>query len=314
MSPRLDISGPERANGTRIAITMGAIVLGFVLVLWAASALLGQLFAEPALVPPAKTSVATATPEPAISAEETEPPDLVAEPEPSATAPPVAPAVPVAAAPKPVAPASLGVVVIDPGHQAKGDPALEPIGPGATEKKPRVMTGTSGVATRRAESEVVLEIALKLKAQLEARGAKVVMVRTTQNVNISNAERARIGNDAKADLVIRLHCDGSTDRTRTGLSTLVPGPNQWTGPIVAESARAAGFVHRSVIASTGAVDRGIVRRTDLSGFNWSTRPTLLVEMGFMSNAEEDRRLSSPEYQARIVDGIADGAQAYLQSR
>lgn len=209
---------------------------------------------------------------------------------------------------------SLGIVAIDAGHQAKGDSSLEPIGPGAAEKKPRVTSGTAGVATRVPESEITLAVALKLRDQLQARGVTVVMVRTTQDVNISNSERAQVANEAGADLVIRLHCDGSEDRARTGLSTLVPGRNQWTGPIVAESAVAGRSVHAAVIDATGAVDRGVVQRTDLSGFNWSKVPSVLVEMGFMSNAAEDRRLSTAAYQESLARGMADGAVSYLRGR
>lgn len=307
MIPRFEISGPDRANGTRIAITIGAIVVGFVLLLWGASALLGAVFSEPPLTTPdsAESTETTAQP-PAAVAVEPQPAPQVFETSPVAPAPVPAPA------PKP-APASLGVVVIDAGHQGKGDSTLEPIGPGSSQKKARVTSGTSGVSTRDPESLITLQIALKLRDELTARGAKVVMVRTSQDVNISNSERAKIGNEANADLVVRLHCDGAEDRSRTGLSTLVPGRNQWTGPIVSESARAGQLVHRAVIASSGAIDRGVVERTDLSGFNWSTRPSVLVEMGFMSNAAEDRKLASAQYQAKLVEGLADGVAEYLKT-
>lgn len=311
MTPRFEISGPERANGTRIAITIGLILVGVVLLLWGASALLGSILSKPAVTPPTERSVEpsrSAVPATPVAADPVTP-QVEAEPTPQADPIPVpAPAV------KPTPSGSLGVVVIDAGHQGKGDPSLEPIGPGASQKKARVTSGTSGVSTRKPESVLALEVALKLRDELKERGATVVMVRTSQNVNISNAERAKIGNDAKADLVIRIHADGSEDRARTGLSTLVPGKNQWTGPIVAESGNAGRLVHRAVIAATGAVDRGVIPRTDLSGFNWSTRPSVLVEMGFMSNAEEDRRMSTPEYQSKLVKGMADGAVAYLSSR
>jgi len=51
---------------------------------------------------------------------------------------------------------------------------------------------------------------------------------------------------------------------------------------------------------------------DLSGFNWSTVPTVLVECGFLSNPVEDRLLASPHYQDKLATGIADGVMAYLE--
>lgn len=235
-----------------------------------------------------------------------------------ATSPPVAvvpepePTV-VVTAPAPV-PVASGVVCIDAGHQARGDSSLEPVGPGASEKKPKVAGGATGRVTRTPESLVNLQIALRLRDELTKRGVTVLMVRETQDVNISNSARASVANDAKADLFVRLHCDGASDSGLSGLLTLVPGANRWTGPIVAPSRIAGDNVHRAVIAATGARDRGVSGRSDLAGFNWATVPTVLVEMGLMSNADEDRRLSSVEYQQKLATGMADGIVEYLRTR
>lgn len=204
------------------------------------------------------------------------------------------------------------VVVIDPGHQSRSDSKLEPIGPGASETKPRVTGGTQGVATGIPEYEVVLQISEQLKAELESRGVTVVMTRTKNDVNLSNSERAQIANEADADLFIRVHADGSTDSNVSGISTLYPGKNQWTGPIVGDSTRAARAVQDGMIAATGASSKGTVARDDIAGFNWSKVPAVLVECGFMSNPVEDRLLSSAHYQEKLADGIADGVMLYLE--
>lgn len=206
------------------------------------------------------------------------------------------------------------VVCIDAGHQAKSDNSLEPVGPGARERKPKVASGAQGIVTRNPEGLINLQVALRLRDELRARGVTVVMVRETQNVNISNSARAKIANDAHADLFIRLHCDGTNDRTQHGISTLVPVRNNWTVAIVDPSRKAGTLVQRAAVASTGAKDRGVVNRGDLSGFNWAKVPTVLVEMGFLSNAAEDRSLATPAYQKRLSTGIADGALAYLQGQ
>ena len=114
------------------------------------------------------------------------------------------------------------IVVIDAGHQAKGNNAKEPIGPGAKEKKAKVTTGTTGKWTKKKESEINLAVAKKLQKELEKRGYKVIMVRTQQNVNISNKQRADIANKAKADAFIRLHCDGSNNKSVNGAHTIAP--------------------------------------------------------------------------------------------
>lgn len=210
--------------------------------------------------------------------------------------------------------ASGAVVCIDPGHQGSSDLKTEPIGPGATETKERVLGGTTGVATRLPEYEVVMQISMNLKARLEASGVTVVMTRMDNDARISNAERAEVANKAGADLFIRVHADGSTNPEASGISTLYPGTNQWTGPIVGPSKVAAETIQAATVAATGAVSRGSVPRTDITGFNWSKVPAVVVECGFMTNPVEDRLLASPHYQDKLAEGMKNGILAYLESR
>ncbi|MBC7294355.1 MAG: N-acetylmuramoyl-L-alanine amidase, partial [Thermoleophilia bacterium] len=114
------------------------------------------------------------------------------------------------------------VVVIDPGHQAHGDPSLEPIGPGSTQMKAKVSGGTAGVATGIPESKLVLAVSLKLRDALKTQGIKVVMTRTTQDVNLSNIPRAEIANKARATLFVRIHADGSDNPQVRGIRVLYP--------------------------------------------------------------------------------------------
>lgn len=204
------------------------------------------------------------------------------------------------------------VVCIDPGHQTKSDLKPEPIGPGATQTKGRVMGGTTGTSTKLPEYEVVLQIATNLKTRLEAAGVAVVMTRTTNDVSLSNSERAIIANNAKADLFIRIHCDGSTDSAASGISTLYPGKTQWSSKIAAPSKSAAESVQASVVAATGAVSRGVVARTDQTGFNWAEVPAITVECGFMTNSVEDKLLASPHYQDKLSEGMTNGIMAFLR--
>jgi N-acetylmuramoyl-L-alanine amidase len=205
------------------------------------------------------------------------------------------------------------VVVIDAGHQAKVNMKREPIGPGSSTRKPAVAGGTSGVATHKAESLINLQVALKLRKELEARGVKVIMIRTSQKVNIANSRRAQTANAAKADLLIRLHCDSAGSKTR-GVLTIVPGKNKWTGPIIKSSGTAGSAIHKAVLASTGARNRGISRRTDMAGFNWSKVPSVIVEMGVMSNRTDDRLLASTAYQNKLARGMSNGIMKYLSAK
>ena len=233
----------------------------------------------------------------------------------TATTPPVAatPPKPAATAPTPDA-TGLGVVVIDAGHQKTGNSSLEPEGPGSSVKKPKVESGASGVATHVDESVRNLQVALVLQKVLEARGVKVVMVRTTQDVNIPNSQRAAIANNAHAALFIRLHCD-SAGSSVSGVLTEEPAKSWYSGyPIVAKSAVAAKLVQDATVAATGAHDRGIRSVDNLSGFNYSKVPSVLVEMGLMSNPTEDRLLATPAYQQKLANGMANGIVAFLKQK
>jgi len=206
------------------------------------------------------------------------------------------------------------VVVIDAGHQQKANLALEPIGPGSTERKPKVAGGATGVATRIPEYKQTLAISLKLRDALVARGVKVVMVRTTNNVDIPNSKRAAIGNDAKADLVVRVHLNGSTDDAVHGILTLYPDGNPWVTPISAASKKAAEAIQAAVVAATAASSQGIDGSSLMAGFNYSKRPSVIVECGYLSNAAEDRLIATVAYQQRIADGIAGGVMSYLEGK
>jgi len=206
------------------------------------------------------------------------------------------------------------VVVIDPGHQAKPNLGLEPIGPGSKTLKEKVSGGATGVSTLVPECDRALSIALKLRQVLVAKGVKVVMVRMSSAVDIPNSERARIGNRAKADLVVRVHMGTATDPALEGAATQYPAGNKWAAPISVPSKAAARFIQDAVVGATGAADRGLEGRADMSGFNYSTRPTVMVECGMLSNSDEDKLLATAAYQQKLADGIAAGVMEFLKTR
>ena len=227
---------------------------------------------------------------------------------------PVTTSVPPSPGPTSPVPGHRDTVVIDPGHQGKGDSRPEPVGPGSSQTKPRVSSGTRGVATGIPESELVLAVSLKLRDALVAAGVDVVMTRTTQDVDLSNIQRAQIANQAGADLFVRIHADGHDDPATAGIHVLYPAViGGWTDDIAAVSKKAAALAQHELIAATGAKDRGIDARSDMTGFNWSDVPVILPEIGFMTNAAEDRLLATPAYQDAIVGALARAIVQFLQT-
>ncbi|ONI39078.1 N-acetylmuramoyl-L-alanine amidase [Candidatus Epulonipiscium fishelsonii] len=204
-------------------------------------------------------------------------------------------------------------VCIDPGHQAKGNNKTEAIAPGSTQKKAKVSSGTTGIGTKKPEYEVNLEASLILKQLLEKEGITVVMTREDHNVNISNAERAQISNNNKADMTIRIHCDSIDNSEKTGVTILVPSDtSKYTQSIYAESQKYAEYLKEALISKDIQVN-GIFKREDITGFNWSQVPVIILEMGFMSNWHEDKMLSSPEYQTKLMESVVDALRIYKNS-
>ena len=196
---------------------------------------------------------------------------------------------------------------IDPGHQAHSNSAQEPVSPGSKETKAKVSSGTQGVKTRVPEYEVNLQVALLLKDALEAQGATVYMTRDTNDVDISNVERAEMMNELGVDVVLRLHCNGSTNQSTSGIGLYVKS----SGEGAEESYAISEVLIAAMGEATGANTESVHVRDTYSGLNWSTVPSILVEMGYMSNPDEDEKLCSPEYQSELVHGMVDGLITYF---
>ncbi|HDX9670087.1 TPA: N-acetylmuramoyl-L-alanine amidase [Bacillus cereus] len=207
------------------------------------------------------------------------------------------------------------LVVIDPGHQQKANLNLEPVGPGATTQKYKVTDGTTGIVTKKREAVLVLEMAFVLKEKLEAKGIQVLMTRTSQDVDMSNKERATFANDHKADLFLRLHADGSENPNQSGFAVLTPAEGSpYTKEIYAESLQISQTIVNKMRENQQVKVNGIKFRDDLSGFNWSKVPGVLLELGFMSNPEEDKKLSDPQYVNSLLQSVTDSVDEYRKSK
>ncbi len=203
------------------------------------------------------------------------------------------------------------LIAIDPGHQAKGNSQKEPIGPGSSEMKPKVASGTQGTATGIPEYKLTLAVSLKLKQELLNRGYRVYMIRETDDVNISNAERAGMANDSGADIFIRVHANSLNDSSIAGALTMCQtSKNPYNKSLYSKSSALSKTVVNGISSQTGFKNRGVQETDSMSGINWCKIPVTIVEMGFMSNAEEDKKMATDEYRDKIAKGIADGIDAY----
>jgi len=206
------------------------------------------------------------------------------------------------------------IICIDPGHGNPDHPVQnEPIAPNSDILKPATATGTAGISTKIPEYKLTMAVSLKIRDKLAQKGAKVVMTRENNDADLGNIERSEIANRIPADISVRIHADGYDNPSVSGISVLYPGGVYISNAdLLKNSKLAAQITLEEVIKATGGRSRGIVERNDLTGFNWSKVPVILVEMGFMTNPAEDEKLNTEEYQEKIAEGIVNGLVRYFE--
>lgn len=206
------------------------------------------------------------------------------------------------------------VICIDAGHQGKGNSDKEPNGPGSSTMKAKVTSGATGCVTGTAESKINLQVAQKLQQILSQRGYHVIMCRISQDVNISNAQRAMIANNANAAAFVRLHCDSSESSSPTGTMTMAPSTsNRYCSEIATSSQKLAQSILNHTCSTTGSKSRGVTITDTMTGLNWAQVPVTIIEMGFLSNPSEDRLLNDSSYQEKLALGIANGIDEFINN-
>ena len=217
------------------------------------------------------------------------------------------------------------VVVIDPGHNPANFQHASEI-----NRKVNVGThwkecDTTGTATNAGwpEAKFTLDVAHRLRDLLEKQGATVKL---TQDGDRSYGpcvdERARIGNEAKADAAISIHADGSGAGNR-GFHVIMPGPVHEgaadTRAIVAPSAELGKRVAGNFVRVTGSAPSnylgggtGLVTRTDLGGLNLSTVPKVFIECGNMRDGTDAALLTSGSWRQKAAEGMSEGIVSFLR--
>lgn len=152
------------------------------------------------------------------------------------------------------------------------------------------------------EADVTLLAALSLRVQLELAGHKVLLTRVNSetlhiNKKTDLALRANVANDAMCDCFISIHCNAAEDRSANGSET-------WHHPRSAEGKRLAKTIQTALVSAGGLRNRGIKQSAGLAVLRLTTMPAVLIELGFISNPEEEKLLSNPKWLQRVVKAIA----------
>lgn len=203
------------------------------------------------------------------------------------------------------------IICVDAGHGSKHALKQVYLAPGSTKKVTGGTTGTASPYNRYSEAKLNLKVAKRLQKALEKQGATVVMTRKQAVCSLNNVQRCKIATKAGAELTIHIHCNSAFNSWANGIEVLVPDTTYCSKKLVRQSRKAGKRISRAMVDRTKARDRGLISRSDLPGLNWTSNPCVLVEMGYMSNKEEDARLQKTSYQKKIVSGIVEGTIDYF---
>ncbi|WP_097868376.1 N-acetylmuramoyl-L-alanine amidase [Streptomyces sp. rh34] len=270
---------------------------------------------------PQADGAGAASPRPgADAASSSAPPPAGKQPEPSGSASPSG-----SAKPLPKGPLTGRTVVIDPGHNPRNRDHTREINEQVDIGTGRKECDTTGTSTDDgyAEARFTLDVSHRLRELLETEGARVRLTHDDDRpFGPCIDERARIGNEAKADAVVSVHADGSAVGNR-GFHVILPagvkGGGADTSKIVKSSADLGARIAGHFVRTTGSApsnyiggNTGLDTRNDLGGLNLSTVPKVFVECGNMRDPKDAALLTSASWRQKAAQGLADGITDYLK--
>lgn len=176
-------------------------------------------------------------------------------------------------------------IIIDAGHGAHDTGA---IGPGGTREK-----------------DITLDTALLLKEELERAGAIVKLTRST-DIFLELSERTWIANSSDYDAFISIHAD-SYSRTSRGTTTYYNVSSNFNGP---KSEQLAAIVQKHLVQQLGTYDRGH-KTQDFYVNRKNELPSILVELAFISNPNEEALLKTKAFRQKAAVGIREGLEEYF---
>lgn len=194
-------------------------------------------------------------------------------------------------------------VVIDPGHQAIPNNALEANSP-TGGKKQKSAIGAIGINTGVQEHALNLLVATECRSELLKQGHSVVLTRESHAVDLSNKDRALIANGCNATCFVQIHFNGHTDKNQHGLECYIREPANLDDVLFNKSVSLACILMRVLTTVTSLSKRWIAMRSDLTALNWAKVPSVLIELGFLTNEHDERLILSEDFCLKSGKAIA----------
>ncbi len=181
-------------------------------------------------------------------------------------------------------------IVIDPGHGGK-DPGA--VGYGLQEK------------------DVVLQVALKMKPLLQKTGINIVYTRETDKF-VELSDRVAIAGEAKGNTFVSIHANAFANSGANGTETYYYSKSA-TNPYVSDSKLLAEKIQTRLVAALGTNDRGD-KNGNYKVIRENTMPAVLVELAFISNPSDNKKLGSAAYQQKAANAIYYGVLDYYKEK
>lgn len=192
-------------------------------------------------------------------------------------------------------------VVIDPGHQEVANTSQESMSSSMGGSKDKSKEGYAGVVSGMNESEINLKVACLLADYLRSLGCEVYLTRETNDVDISNQERAEFAVSKDPDAFIRLYCNAANDSKTSGCEVIVPARGKYSSEVKTWGDN----LGKSIVSFTNGAFNGCKSSGNYSGLNWADSiPSFMIRMGYLSNSDDEANLLDEAYQMKICQGIA----------
>lgn len=220
------------------------------------------------------------------------------------------------------------VIFLDPAKQITEDETTEdifPAGKGQQNKtevssgtdaentNPKMTAASVGVSSGTFEYDVTMNAMTLLANELKHRGYIVIMSRTNGNANLSNARRAEMANEESAELYLRFSAGGVSDPSASGIiGFITTSENQVTSGNYQKNYEVCYDILKNMTDELGTERLGIYETDTMTNLNYCDMPAVSVNIGFLSNEQDDKNLNDQKYLEKMADAAADGIDEYFE--